>query len=75
MAKKIQNYEVTQGLGGVGIIKSWTKGVNFEPQARDQLKNIASLPFIHKHVAAMPDVHLGIGATDVFLRRMVAGVQ
>jgi len=61
MAKS--NYEVTQGLGGVGIIKSWTKGVNFEPQARDQLKNIASLPFIHKHVAAMPDVHLGIGAT------------
>ena len=61
MAKS--NYEVTQGLNGVGIIKSWTKGVNFEPQARDQLKNIASLPFIHKHVAAMPDVHLGIGAT------------
>jgi len=63
MAKKIQNYEVMQGLGGEGIIKSWTKGVNFESQARDQLKNIASLPFVHKHVAAMPDVHLGIGAT------------
>ena len=28
-----------------------------------QLANIASLPFIHQHVAAMPDVHLGIGAT------------
>ncbi len=28
-----------------------------------QLLNIASLPFIHHHVAAMPDVHLGIGAT------------
>ena len=27
------------------------------------LKNIASLPFIHKHVAVMPDVHLGKGAT------------
>jgi len=57
------NYEVMQGLGGVGLIKSWTKGVHFESQARDQLKNIASLPFIHKHVAAMPDVHLGKGAT------------
>ena len=62
MAKN-QNYEVMQGLGGVGLIKSWTKGVHFESQARDQLKNIASLPFIHKHVAAMPDVHLGKGAT------------
>jgi tRNA-splicing ligase RtcB len=27
------------------------------------LLNIAGLPFIHHHVAAMPDVHLGIGAT------------
>jgi len=62
MAKK-DNYEVMQGLSGQGLVKSWTKGVPFESQARDQLKNIASLPFIHKHVAAMPDVHLGIGAT------------
>ncbi len=59
----MSNYEVMQGLNGKGLIKSWTKGVNFESQARDQLKNIASLPFIHSHVAAMPDVHLGIGAT------------
>ena len=62
MSKK-DNFEVMQGLGGQGLIKSWTKGVHFESQARDQLKNIASLPFIHKHVAAMPDVHLGKGAT------------
>ena len=60
---KNQNYEVTQGLGGVGLIKSWTNGVNFEEQAREQLRNIASLPFIFKHIAAMPDVHLGKGAT------------
>ena len=57
------NYEVMKGLDGKGLIKSWTKGVNFESQARDQLKNIASLPFVYKHVAAMPDVHLGKGAT------------
>lgn len=57
------NYEVMKGRGGVGLVKSFTHGVPFESQARDQLKNIASLPFIHKHVAAMPDVHLGIGAT------------
>jgi tRNA-splicing ligase RtcB len=44
-------------------IKSWTRGVAFEAEARKQLKNIAGLPFIHKWVAAMPDVHAGMGAT------------
>ena len=34
-----------------------------EPAARAQLVNIARLPIVHHHVAAMPDVHLGIGAT------------
>jgi tRNA-splicing ligase RtcB len=34
-----------------------------EPQARQQLVNISRLPIVHHHVAAMPDVHLGIGAT------------
>ena len=33
------------------------------PQAIDQLVNIANLPIVHHHVAAMPDVHVGIGAT------------
>ena len=45
------------------MIKSWTKGVPFEEEAKKQLKNIADLPFIYKWIAAMPDVHLGIGAT------------
>ncbi len=44
-------------------IKMWTKGVHVEDQAQQQLRNIASLPFIHKHLAVMPDVHLGKGAT------------
>ena len=44
-------------------IKSWTRGVPVEEQAWRQLRNVASLPFIHKHVAAMPDVHWGRGAT------------
>ena len=56
------NYEVTNVPGGVPI-KSWTNGVPFENAARQQLLNIASLPFIHKGVAAMPDVHHGKGAT------------
>jgi tRNA-splicing ligase RtcB (3'-phosphate/5'-hydroxy nucleic acid ligase) len=34
-----------------------------EPAARQQLVNISTLPIVHHHVAAMPDVHLGIGAT------------
>ncbi|TXH61814.1 MAG: RtcB family protein, partial [Thiothrix sp.] len=29
----------------------------------NQLNNMAQLPFIHSHIAAMPDVHHGIGAT------------
>ncbi len=54
--------EVMNVPGGVPV-KSWTTGVLFEDKARQQLKNIASLPFVHKWVAAMPDVHLGKGAT------------
>jgi tRNA-splicing ligase RtcB len=34
-----------------------------EPEARQQLVNVSHLPIVHHHVAAMPDVHLGIGAT------------
>jgi len=44
-------------------IKAWTKGVPLEDSARKQLLNVAQLPFIFKWVAAMPDVHWGIGAT------------
>ncbi len=56
------SYEVMSDHKGAPI-KSWTKGVPFEEQARQQLRNIASLPFIHKWVSVMPDVHLGKGAT------------
>jgi tRNA-splicing ligase RtcB len=34
-----------------------------EADARQQLVNVSRLPIVHHHVAAMPDVHLGIGAT------------
>lgn len=44
-------------------IKGWVHGVPLEPQAHQQLRNIASLPFVGPWVAVMPDVHLGIGAT------------
>lgn len=45
------------------LIKRWTVGVPVEDEAVQQLRNIASLPFIHKHVAVMPDAHTGKGAT------------
>lgn len=44
-------------------IKMWTRGVPVEDDARQQLINIASMPFIYKHLAVMPDVHLGKGST------------
>lgn len=34
-----------------------------EPEALEQLKNTASMPFIFHHVAVMPDCHLGKGST------------
>ena len=44
-------------------IKAWTNGVQVEDVAVKQLRNIANMPFIHKHVAVMPDCHWGMGAT------------
>lgn len=48
---------------GMATIKAWTKGVPFEEQAQQQLRNIASMPLVHSHIAVMPDVHMGKGAT------------
>lgn len=53
---------VTKIDNGVPI-KAWTDGVPVEDAAREQLHNLARMPFIFKHVAVMPDVHFGIGAT------------
>ncbi|MGE0872929.1 MAG: RtcB family protein [Kofleriaceae bacterium] len=44
-------------------IKAWTRGVPIEDAARAQLVNVARLPIVFRHVAVMPDVHWGIGAT------------
>jgi tRNA-splicing ligase RtcB len=44
-------------------IKAWIRGVPADESALRQLRNVASLPIVHSHVAAMPDVHFGIGAT------------
>jgi tRNA-splicing ligase RtcB len=57
-----RNYDVLETEGGVPI-KAWIRGVPMEDEARRQLENVARLPFVHRWVAAMPDVHYGIGAT------------
>jgi tRNA-splicing ligase RtcB (3'-phosphate/5'-hydroxy nucleic acid ligase) len=44
-------------------IKMWTRGVPIDDGALQQLTNTARLPIVFKHVAAMPDVHFGLGAT------------
>jgi hypothetical protein len=54
--------QVIHGSNG-GLIKAWIDGVTVEEQARQQLDNMASMPFIHKHIAIMPDCHWGMGAT------------
>src|SRR5688572_33368507 len=50
--------EISEGLVPVKVYTG-----EIEPAARQQLVNISKLPIVHHHVAAMPDVHLGIGAT------------
>jgi tRNA-splicing ligase RtcB (3'-phosphate/5'-hydroxy nucleic acid ligase) len=55
-------YNVIAPEHGVPV-KAWTKGVPLEDAARQQLLNASNLPFIFKWIAAMPDVHWGIGAT------------
>jgi tRNA-splicing ligase RtcB len=57
-----RTYNVIEPAKGVPI-KAWTKGVPLEDEARKQLENVAMMPFIYRWVAAMPDVHWGIGAT------------
>jgi len=44
-------------------VMAWTRGVQVADNALSQLRNAARLPIIHRHIAVMPDVHWGIGAT------------
>ncbi|HEU5137005.1 MAG TPA: RtcB family protein [Steroidobacteraceae bacterium] len=59
---KNENYEVLNVEGGRHV-KMWTRGVPVDEQAKTQLTNIARMPFVHSHLAVMPDVHVGKGAT------------
>src|SRR5882672_9351043 len=57
-----RTYEVIEVEGGVPI-KAWVRGVSLEDAAARQLRNVARLPCVRGWVAAMPDVHWGVGAT------------
>ncbi len=58
----MSGYDEHEVPGGV-TVKMWTKNVLIADNALEQMKNIARLPIIHKHVAGMPDCHWGLGAT------------
>lgn len=56
------NYNLIEETG-VASIKLWTKFVPVDYNTLQQLRNTATLPFIHHHIAVMPDCHWGMGAT------------
>jgi tRNA-splicing ligase RtcB len=62
MSTDTRTYDVQHVEGGAHI-KLWTLGVPVDDKARDQLAKAAQMPFIFRHMAVMPDVHVGIGAT------------
>ncbi len=61
-----QNYSYHEKIGNMAVpLKLWDSHEPFEDSAMEQLRNVAKLPFIHSHVAGMPDVHWGMGATHI----------
>lgn len=56
------NFDVMNVPGGAPV-KMWTRGVPVDDSAKSQLSKTASMPFIFKHLAVMPDVHTGLGST------------
>jgi tRNA-splicing ligase RtcB len=56
MSYKVLNFDA-------GHAKAWINGVQLEDEAIKQIKHCAGLPFIHKHIAIMPDAHMGFGST------------
>ena len=63
MNMQTSQFELLHAEGSTTPIKGWVRGVPLEDQAHEQLRNIASIPFVGPWVAVMPDVHLGKGAT------------
>ncbi len=61
MTSDTTGYELIESEGVP--IKAWTRGVEVADNALEQLRRTALLPFVHRHIAVMPDVHWGMGAT------------
>jgi tRNA-splicing ligase RtcB len=61
-SQNMSDYGVMKMDGGVPI-KLWNNGVQIEDEAIRQLDNVSKMKFIYKHLAVMPDCHLGVGAT------------
>ena len=59
----MDTHYIEQEVPGGVPVKMRTRGVPVEDEAKRQLTNAARLPIVFKHIAAMPDVHFGIGAT------------
>lgn len=57
----MMNYESVEG--GLVPVKAWTRGVDFEAKAREQVLQTSQLSIVGPHVAIMPDVHFGFGST------------
>ena len=58
-----RSYDVLHQAGATVPIKMWTRGVPVDEGSQRQLLNTASMPFIYKWLAVMPDVHYGKGST------------
>ena len=54
------DYQLMEVASGKAV-KMWTQGVAIEEAARRQLRNTARMPFVFRHVAVMPDAHVGKG--------------
>jgi len=60
----VRVHQVEDAFGRRKLIKMWEpEGYPFEDEAVSQIENMARMPFIHKHVAVMPDAHAGKGST------------
>ena len=49
--------------GSLVPIRMWSPAHEVDSKAIAQLRAVASLPWVAHHVAVMPDVHTGVGAT------------
>jgi tRNA-splicing ligase RtcB (3'-phosphate/5'-hydroxy nucleic acid ligase) len=58
-----RSYDVLYEPSATVPIKMWTRGVPVDEPSKRQLLNTASMPFIYKWLAVMPDVHFGKGST------------